>query len=569
MTQDFITLYADRLSRGMDQYRDKYREIEAARQSYKQFVPDDSIAVETQETDAWNSLFSTYNNDDESTEGDIPANTSAYHYPLYRAIGRVMIENLTANAPRYEVEPNDELGTVAKPHMELEFKKVFAKENIRLKQNQAYFHAIEGSVISQTTTKVMVEEVMMPDGTTKSVPQGRTIDIEVYDPMTFIPDYNANPSDFHRTCDWAIVTIGEFTKEYIESKYGVKLKSQGEATVAGNEMDLRKYNAKKDSGQEANGMFPVREYYLRDGYRYTIVNDDQLVAKERNENGIMGRVPINFCQTNHDPDCVFGTPLFTDLRPSIEMMSAAMNQICDNNSRNNNAPFITAKNSGLEGITLNDMNPNEIVELDVYAMGFGGSNFDIRKAITKLQFQEVTQGAMFMFQEALKAALQVVGVNPTDFGIQGKQIRTNDVAGLIGGAATKSSSDFIMRLEAGHINPTTDDMKRIMAIYFDDFNFPEGVTQDSLFNMKSLRVVSGSYLPTDRMTRIGKLIQLLQRAQANPAIYEHLNLEKAFIEALGVGTPAEWLKSAEKLQAQMQAQQTMTQQTLEGGQIGG
>ena len=172
-----------------------------------------------------------------------------------------------------------------------------------------------------------------------------------------------------------------------------------------------------------------------------------------------------------------------------------------------------------------------------------------------------------MFTQAQQAIFLVMGVNPTDFGIQEKQIRTNDVAGMIGDASTKSSSDFIMRLEAGHINPTTEDMKRIMAIYRDDFNFPDNITQEFLLSMKSLRVVSGSYLPADRTTQLGKLQILMQRAMANPSIYKHLDLETGFIDALGAGTAEEWLKSAEQIQAEQKAQQEMQQAALsQGGQ---
>jgi len=559
MSEDMLKLYRERLAEGERRFQKKYEAIAASRQSYKQFIPDEALDVESSAGYSWVG---------EDGEEEIPANTSQYHYPIHRAISRTMIENLTANSPRYEVESNDVTGSIAKKHMEQEFKKVLAKENIKLKQNIAYFHATEGTVVSQTTTRMLNEKIRMPNGEEKAIPQGRTIDMIIYDPMMVIPDYDASPSDPMGTSKFIIVTIGRFSPLHIKEHYGVEIEAGGTGT--GSEMDMRQYNAQQDSGKEPDGLFPIREYYLTDGYRRTIINDEVMLDPVVNENGIMGRIPVNICQTNFDPDCIFGVPIYSDVAPSAEMMSAAMNQICDNTSRNNNAPFIAPKNSGLDGLTMNDHNPNEVIAFDFLAAGLGGqaSGFDIRKMITKLNFPEVTQGAMFQFEEARNAIFYVMGINPTDFGIQEKQIRTNDVAGMIGEASTKSTSDFIMRLEAGHINPTTADMQRIMGIYFDDFDFPEEVTQEMVLSMKSLRVVAGSYLAEDRMTRLGKLQVLLQRAIANPQAYKHRDLEAALIDSLGVGTPEEWLKTAEEIAAQMKAQQEMQAQAMEGGQGG-
>jgi len=556
---DLLREYNERREEGARRFKVKYKEIRASRESYKQFMPEEMEDVSS------SSIFDYGSTDDD--DYDIPANTSRYLYPIHKAISKKMIEDLTSNMPRYEVESNDEKGSIAKKHMEKEFRKVYAKENIRLKQNQAYFHAIEGTIFSQTTTKELVEKIIMPSGEPKTIPQGRTMDIIVYDPLTVIPDYNANPSDPMETAQWIIVTIGTFSPEYLKKEYGYD-KPAGNSN--GNMNDQWKQQAKDDSGFDAQGLLPVTEYYMVDGWRYTIVNHEFVARKERNENGIYGRIPINICQTNFDPDNVFGVPIYKDIQPSVEMMSAAINQICDNTARNNNAPVIVPKNCGLDHMSLNDMNPNEIVGIDLLAAGVAGAGkgFDVNRMVTKLQFNEVTQGAMFQFQEAQKAIFYVMGINPADFGIQEKQIRTNDVAGLIGEASTKSSSDFIMRLEAGHINPTTADMQRIMGIYFEDFNFPEGITQDMILDMKSLRVVSGSYLPADRMTKLGKLQVLFQRAVQNPTIYKNFELEQSLIETLGVGTPSEWLKTPEQIQDEMNAKVEMNKQAMAGQPVG-
>jgi len=552
--------YNERREEGMRRFEDKYNEIKASRESYKQFMPTEIEEVAT------SSIYDYGASTDD--EYDIPSNTSRYLYPIHKAISRKMIDDLTANMPRYELESNDENGSIAKKHMEKEFRKVYAKENIRLKQNQAYFHAIEGTIFSQTTTKELVEKVIMPSGEIKEIPQGRTMDIVVYDPLTVIPDYNANPSDPMETADWIIVNIGYYSPEYLKKKYGYDAPT---GMSNGNRNDLLKQDAKADSGFDAQGLLPVNEYYMRDGWRYTIVNHEFVASKVRNENGIYGRIPINICQTNFDPDNLFGVPIYKDIQPSVEMMSAAINQICDNTARNNNAPVIVPKNCGLDHMSLNDMNPNEMVPIDLLAAGVAGmgKGFDVNRMVSKLQFPEITQGAMFQFQEAQKAIFYVMGINPSDFGIQEKQIRTNDVAGLIGEASTKSSSDFIMRLEAGHINPTTADMQRIMGIYFDDFNFPEGINQDMILNMKSLRVVSGSYLPADRMTKLGKLQVLFQRAVQNPAAYKLMDMEESLIDTLGAGTPSEWLKSPEQMQEDMETKIAMNRNAMSGQPVDG
>jgi len=124
MSEDMLKLYRERLAEGERRFQKKYDAIAASRQSYKQFIPDEALDVESSAGYSWVG---------EDGEEEIPANTSQYHYPIHRAISRTMIENLTANSPRYEVESNDITGSIAKKHMEQEFKKVLAKENIKLK----------------------------------------------------------------------------------------------------------------------------------------------------------------------------------------------------------------------------------------------------------------------------------------------------------------------------------------------------------------------------------------------------------------------------------------------------
>lgn len=549
VSQEFITEYETRRRKAEEVFQVKYDEIRRSREVFDQKTP-------TEGDRNYNQSGYQVGNQPSADEEGSNAYFSRFVVPFHTAVVDMYRKDLMSNPFRFEFEGNTTQGDDTRRIIERKLRSVFAVENIKKKMGLAYWHyVVSGTIISQTVTEMKTEEIIYPYKMenkqryhTETIPIGRTIDLRIYDPLRVYLDWNADPHDISGTAEWIIVTIGDFDRDYIKARWGIDEDSNNMGNVSGAITDNMKYGLETDRGQNKRERIPVREYYTNNGMRYVIVNDNTVVEASPNTNGIKGRIPFNIAPFLFDEDSLFGKTLFRVLEPSIEMASTFLNQIADNNALNNRMPFFALKGSGLDGITLNNINPNTIVELDPDAYSFApGAVPDITKMITKFQIPDVSQSSLFGYQEAIKWASMLAGTNPTNMaGIQDKQIRTNDVAQMIQQAGLRSGSDMVNNLEINFMNPMTNDIKRIFYVYFEDFSFGKEVTKDMLRDLTHVRVVNGSYLPEDNMNRLGKTSFLANRAITNPNAYMHEEIERELIDTLGYGNPDRFLKDPEE-----------------------
>ena len=527
---DILNEFLKRIRIGEDVHKKKFEEIRRSRLAIRQIMSaDNQVAATMQYADA----------ESEETK-------SKYLAPLHLAVAEKMIQEITTNNPRFEWEGNNKQGMeVAKAFRE-ELLKVYTVENSKKSRNFGLWHLVaSGTMISQTVTKRKVKQRIDPrtGDMIEPLDLGRVITQDFYDPLSTILDWNADPSDVRGTSNFAIVTIGYFDSAYIKEKYNIDL--VGSSFVA-EDMDLRRKNQEVYAGHDKREHIKIREYYRKDGKRYTILDDSFIVEVNTNENGVFGEIPINITPMFIDPDSPYGMTLHSLLEPSVEMISTAINQVADTNALNIKMPFFAIKGAIERGMTLDAYEANEIVELDASEIMTGSPNasLDINKMITKLSFPDVTQSAMFMFEQALNMIWFITGLNPTTLGgIQSKQIRTSDVAGMIQQSSLRNSSKVIVNLETYFMNPTMWDIVQIFDLYYKDFSFEEkGIKAEFIKAIKNVRVVNGSYLPADQIPRLQRISAILQRQQFNPNAYDAQKIEEEYLEALGVGDPEFYFK---------------------------
>lgn len=545
-----ILEYSKYLNDAQDVYRDKFEEIRDSIQAFNQIMPDASEAASTY-------LGNRVGND--ADEQKILA-FSHYVVPLHTAIAKYFQQQMLTNPRRFEIEGNTLIGHEIQKAFTRELLKIYSNENIRKEEMYGLWMSIvTGTMITQTYTSIEEEKRIIIKGGKPEIEKrkkSRTVNVMAYDPRRVIIDWNALPQRVTETAKWAIVTIGDFTEEYIKEVWGVDVK--GSTPTRGyHEIDYNKYQNERESGMDRQDVFPVREFYKVDGYKYIIINDSIIAAKEPNSNGRVGILPLNFAQIWVDPDSPYGQTLWKLLQPSVEMASAAINQICDANALNNKMPFFTFDQIFPEEyISLNECNRNEIIKLNFEPIIMAGGSIDITKLITKLTFPEVSQSAQLMFQQATDMIWYLTGLNPTTLGgMQEKQIRVTDVAEMINNASLRNSSELVINIENGYMNPTTRDIFNIMEMYYDDFDLSShGITKEHMKEIKNVRVVNGSYLPADNMTRMQKMAIVAQRAMTNPLSYEQRNVEEDLLLSNGI-LPDVYLKDPMKMVTDKQAEQ--------------
>jgi hypothetical protein len=559
--EQFIKLYQERLNKGREVFSKKFQEIKKARNAFNQVMEDEDKRYMSNATSAAGNVNYKPDTTEISAESVQYGNFSTYFFPILTAIIDMYQKELNTYPFRYEWLGNDKTGVDTRKAMEHELRKMFAYENMKSKQNQNIFHnLVSGTAISQTISKPLEEKLMVPtaDGFKEDIiKMGRSIDVIVYDTLRCIIDPNALPGDVTGTARWAIVTIGDFTPEEVKERWKITMSASSKNQT----IDLSKKQLEVNTGVNRDNSITVREYYLTDGYRYVIVGDEVLAEKKPNSNAISGRIPLNVTVFDYDPDSIYGKPLYTKLQPSIEIASMALNQIADNNARNNNAPIFVSKRSGLAEYNLSNTDPNIMIPVEDFSSALG-EKFDITKLVSKLQFPDISQSAIFLFNQAVQMIFQLAGTNPTALaGMQDKQIRTNDVAQLVSQAGIRSNSNYVTKFENFFMNPTCNDIRRIFYAYFEDFDFPKEISKDQLRNMKHVRVVNGSSLPADQMNRFGKTQYLQQLAVMHPTIMKQREIVEDSIDELNMGDPDRYIRTDEEAAALQEAQQAANLQT--------
>ena len=533
--ETLMSLYKNRLSDGETIYRDKFREISNSREAYKQIIPDDQIEVATDRN---------VQRGNSTDEGD-DENRSSYLIPLHTALANHWIQELTTHPFRYEWAGNNKVGVDVQSQFTKELNKMYSYNNVKASVATGFWHFVtSGTMISQTYTTFDTRQRISAGGELKEVKKGRNIGIRIYDPLQVILDWNADPADVRRTSDFCIVTLGTYDAEYIKQKYDLDFDLDGSKSMDMAQRELNRY-----AGKDMKTSVAVREYYLRDGHKYTVVGDTYVVGKSPNSNGSYGEIPINVAPFHIDPNSPYGATLYGMIEPSLMMASAAVNQIADNNALNNNMPILAAEGCLVDaGLSLNDYNNNEIVEVKVKpALSGADGNIDIRKLVHKLSFPDISQPAQALYQQAIEMIWYVTGMNPTAMsGMQDKQIRVATAADMINEASLRSSSTLVQNLENNYMNPTTLDIAQIFDMYFEDFKFEErGIEKADVENLNNVRVVNGSFLPSDNLTRLNKLMSIMQMAMQNPQVFEIYDLQKAILEAMDMADAELFLRSPE------------------------
>ena len=425
-------------------------------------------------------------------------------------------------------------------------------------------------MITQAVTKKEYRRRIKPDGVVDSIPIGRTIPIIAYDPLTTILDWNAKVGKVAETSEFIIVTLGTFYLDYVRKHWADKAE-EVQALIASENIDNYKSTLEQEAGTSKStysDSVMLREYYTADGYRHVIANDRVLLETSVVSNGIMDRIPFDVAPIWDDPDSVYGMTLWNLLEPTIQVINTALNQILDSNALNAKMPFFTFKGTlKSAGLTLDSFAANEIVELDpkvlaTFNVSGGSSKFAIQDMITKMQFPDITQAGVFLFETALKAIWFVTGLNPESLGgIQEKQIRNEMVAGMIQQSALRSSSKIVKNLELGFMNPTCWHLVDIFEMYYDDFpEFKEaGIPREFLKSLKEIRVVNGSYLPADKNTQMEKAIFLSNRAAMNQT-YDQEKVEANLLKNAGEANPQKWFRPPEELIREQNAMRVLEEQ---------
>ena len=552
---EFLELYRQRLQRGQEIHQKKFNEIKEARQALKQRMPDSSIVkLGSSGRKSGNDKFNQ------------KAKKSKYMFPIYTAVAEKIKQDLTASPFRFQWEGNTAPGVDIKDAFENILLKIFTYDNSARDIATGLSHAVvSGTMITQTTTRKEYRRRIKPDSTIDSIPVGRTIPIIPYDPLTVILDWNAEPSKVAETSDFIIVTIGVRSLDFVKKQWGEELAEAVKPKTPSEVIDNHKRVLEQEAGTNKTvyaDSVVLREYYTADGYRHVIANDEVLLESSIVSNGMVDRIPFDIAPIWDDPDSVYGMTLWNLLEPSIQVINTALNQILDSNALNAKMPFFTFKGALKgAGLTLNDFSSNEIIELDPksvanYSSTGSSSALDIQKMITKLQFPDITQAGIFLFETALKAIWFVTGLNPESLGgIQEKQIRNEMVAGMIQQSALRNSSKIVQHLENNFMNPTCWHLVDIFEMYYDDFpEFAKAeIPREFLKSLKEIRVVNGSYLPADKSSQMEKAQVLLQRASMNGS-YDHIKVEENFLKQVGFRDPERWFRPAEEM---LQEQETM------------
>lgn len=540
-----IDEYKTRMELSERQFMPYKQKISYARKAYRQIAPDDILNTIISTTDNGNSGY--------QPENRLPKNNNSSRmiYPLYSAICNKMIETLHGLPPRYEWAANTNNGIATAWALELELMKCYTKSNIGAKIPLLIWHlVVDGIFAQQTVYKQMSEKLFIPGADEPEIIyNGGTIDFEIYDPLTCFFDWDADITDIRKTSKFFIVTIAnDLTRDGLIDRFGKekveKAEKEGLGTLkAGKTGDVLKGEMERQNGYvEPIESYVYREYYTNDGMCYKIINDWYIIEEGHSPSGCADQIPVNIGVAYFDPDTKLGTTLWDRVKWGVAMMSQAVNQVADRNAFNNKAPFFTSADIDIT----DDFTQDASMGRRIYKINPTMPNqTNVNEMITQLMLPEVLPGAEFMFNAGQQSLFYVTGTNSMAFGIQDKQIRTSDVANMIGQSLVRSDSDIAKKIECSFFNPVTWDFLRIFYVHYKDFpTFAQNnIPPDFLKNYKDIRVVNGSYLTADKAERLGKLQQVLRLAIANPNGMRLINLYHDLIQAIGFINPSIYLKS--------------------------
>lgn len=537
LQRTFLAQYQARLNLADQNMSNYYETVLAARDAFAQKLPQD-IIDKTSEQNKETGNATSY------------LTASALMHPAFTITAKKTIESFSALPFRFDISANDAMGVAQKKVIDKKLKTIYTRQNVTAEMFNGYFYnVINGLSISQVKTHKKQVRVTKPEideatGMFKeeTLSDDRVISIMCYDPLNTVLDYSAKPSNITETSEFIVITDRYITNGDMNDYFGESNKM----------FDIHKRNLACDRGIVYDKFAPIREYYDRSGFFVTIAGDNKIIKVEMVSNGTVGKIPINVAPIWTDPDSPSGsTTLWNYMKNMVALSSRALNLVCDNVALNNNAPFFTYTGSGLEdNATLDNFTPREIVALNPIA----GKSADIRNQIFKPVFQEITQGSSMMYEQGQQLAFMLAGTSPIQFGVQDKQIRVSGAADMISSATVRPDSDVARKMEVGFMNPTTWDIIQIFYIYYNDFGFDEKeLPREFLKELKHVRVVPGSYLPEDAMTRLQRAYAVALRSQTAPDAYVQKEVEEEILDALGVVMPEQVLKSGDDILRQQTA----------------
>ena len=529
--------YLTRLDSSIQVFKGHKSALREARQAYKQIMPGSMI---------------------DATVGD-STNASAILHPQFRYMVKKFIEDLTSLPVRFEYASNTKEGEVARTEAEAKLRGILGMSHITSRLGKLYNHCVvDGLGVVQSTTDFLSDEIIDPEGKSYPHNQRRIVDLSVYDPIKTYLDPNCDGTDIVGTSAYIIVTIGIYDEfwvgenfpEYLGADTNGKGKDLGKTAWADDGEDEMN---ELDSGvnRSSQDKYKVREYYTADGFFYTVINDEWISEPSIVVNGISNRIPFNIVATIPDVDNPMGESMFGYLKTPLAMASKALNMIADATEMNVRMPFFTFQGSGLDDINMADLDDSAI-----YLVKKVQDVKSVHDMFYRPTVPEVTQGASILLNEGSQMMYMLTGTNPTAIsGEQTPQIKTNGVAEMLERAGMRSNNAFARKIEQ-ILNGILWDFYRVFFIYYHDFNFPEElVTQEFFVDFDNIRVVPGSYLPEDKLSRLAKAQEVLRLAQLNPDGFELTVVYSDFLKALGVTVPDRVLKSAEENMLEMLAMQ--------------
>ena len=530
-----ITLYRTRLERSHNTFGAHKRDIRSSRQAVRQIIPD---------TDLLQATNMVPNNIANSSITN--ASASKLCHPGLAYIVKSFIEGLTALPFRFEYQSNTKEGEISREVVEMRLRTILTQTDITNNMNTLYWHSVvDGLAVTQTIAYEKKEELLI-NGEVEAYNRGHLISLLAYDPIKVYLDPNCSPDNIVNTSDWIITTVGTYDEDYIERTYPeFRTETDGSLDRAAALVVDEFTDNEKDAGVNKGGgaqQYLVREYYSGDGFYYTVINDAWMSKAKPVRNNIADRIPFSIIQTIPDPDNAYGETLYGLLRSSLIMASKGMNSIIDTTQLNADMPWLVWADTELSGMAIEGLPNNTFISVERVA----GVN-DLNHAIMKPRVPEVTEGVNALVSWGEQFLWLLSGTNPTAIGgQQSPQIMTNGIAQMLQNASIRSNNAIASRIEMT-INHFLWDCIRIFFSDYDKFKLSaDSIPREFLSNFENIRVVPGSYLAEDMITRMDRAREVLNLASAMPDSFKLQTVIKDFLSALGISVPESILKTAKE-----------------------
>lgn len=540
---DLYAEFTSRLALGEDHYAKKFQRIKESRQVAKLELVNDTTDDKQ------------YYGNDKNREKE--SSRSRYQSTIFKAVGDSILTDITSRPMRFEWGANDNTGVRIKRAYDLELTRAYAYSETDKSKIISLNDLIYSSCsIIQPYSEIPKKEYLDPKTKKiKTMPSGRIVSYRAYDPLTTILDWNANPADVTNTSQFAIIYIGKMVRDEIKKQYGdesvvgLPEKVEDAAGYGTNILVTNKTELENNAGTQNVTGYHIYEYYKTDGYRYTIAEGYGVIDTSPNSSGAYGKIPLLVTPLFIDRDTPYGMSLYETLQQSIDLVNASINQIADVNARSIKSPTFALKGLlNANELSLTDSNATDIKELDINSLMISGANNipSVRDLIGRVEFKEVTDGAMFLMKNGLEHIWMLTGKNPTALGgIQDKQIRVSGASDMMQEGALRSSSIIANALETYMLNPLTQSFAEMFAIYYDDFPAlkKNKITREMAMDIqKHIRVVNGSYLPADQYTEMQRTDALLEyQLQTGSQSIDAVAVFKEWAAARGEPIPERFL----------------------------